>query len=76
MTKMKNKVVLHYKRPKRIEENAEWQKKDYTYYSSSFSTAMDGCMRLALAGYATRIEINGVVVLDWAENFINENYKL
>ena len=73
---MKNKVILYYKRPKRIEENAEQQKKDYTYYSSSFSTAMDGCMRLALDGYATRIEINNIVILDWAENFISENYKL
>lgn len=32
---MNNKVILYYKRPKRIEENAEWQKKDYTYYTSS-----------------------------------------
>ena len=72
---MKSKVILYYKRPAKIEKNAKWQDKPYTWYTSALSSAIDSALRLALDGYAVRIEVDGVTVLDWSENFIEALYR-
>lgn len=59
-------VILFYKRPARIEENAQWQMKAYM----SLSYAIDSALRVAYAGYAVRVLYEKTCVIDWAENFI------
>ena len=71
----KSKVVLYYKRPAKIEKDSEWQDKPYTWYTSPLSSAIDNALRLALDGYAVRVELDGIAVLEWSENFIAERYK-
>lgn len=67
-----NIIKLYYKRPKKMEENAEWQEKTY----GQLSYALDGALRFALGGYAVWVECNGRTVLIWAEGEIEEIYKV
>lgn len=54
-----NIIKLYYKRPKKMEENAEWQEKTY----EQLSCAVDAAMRLALEGYVVKVKCNGSTVL-------------
>ena len=72
---MKNKVILYYRRPSKIEPNAEQKNKNYTLFNSPLDTAMDNALRLALAGYAVQLTLNDKIIINWKENFIARNYK-
>ena len=70
----KSKVELWYKRPARIDPDAELMVKNYEYYTSALSTAIDAALRLALDGYYVQVLIDGHVVFTWEENFIRDIY--
>lgn len=77
---MKSIIRLEYQRPKakhnvdNVPDFYDIQAKDYTYYTSPLSTAIDAALRLALDGYYVRVTCDNHTILCWHENYIKEYY--
>lgn len=78
---MKKIIKLEYQRPankQNIDNEPDFydiKTKDYTYYSSPLSTAIDAALRLSLDGYYVRVTCNNHLILCWHENYIKECYR-
>lgn len=77
---MISKIRLEYQRP-RYKKNVDNDPcfydlmcKDYTYYTSPLSTAIDAALRLALDGYYVRVTCDNHTIVCWHENYIREYY--
>lgn len=78
---MKSIIRLEYQRPKNKvnrDNDPDFYAimcKDYTYYTSPLSTAIDAALRLALDGYYVRVTCDNHLILCWHENYLKEYYR-